>query len=338
MSSSQEQLSKKEAGAVKKQYYPMLLRPIGVSWLTPSKLSIFLAIICIPVSIAAGMPIATVLVLCYEVGIINYVVDRQQKELLNLRPVLTCDDERFSEYLYSLTHHPAYLIFISWILGPLITIIVNFNSPTIVGLRQGGALTPSIIWGFVITFFVWSFAIQISLMLGRNSLLFSRLGAGETKIDLINLSSLTPYARVGIRNIVIFAGAFTIMPLALLDGSGHLQGIVISLAITLPIAFVLLLLPVYNVKEKIRYAKEAEEQTIMKVLQGDKNAMKDLAIDAGSEGMSVSGLVMYRQMVQGISEWPVDAPGVIRFCLYVIVPVLAWIGASLVDKLVYEVL
>ncbi len=334
----QRKSKQQEENGVITQYYPMLLRPINVSWLTPIRLSFLLAIVCIPVSAIMGMPIATVLVLCYEVGVINYIVGRQRKELQNLRPVLTCNDVTFSEYLHSLTHHPAYLIAISWLLGPLITIVVNYNSPTIVALRQGGAFTPGVLWGFATTFLVWSITIQVSLVLGRNSLLFSRLGAGETRIDLIDLGSLTPYARVGIRNIVIFAGAFTILPLALLSDPGHLQGIVISLTITLPIAFVLLLLPVYNVKEKIRLAKEAEEHLIMRGLQGDKSALEDLAIEVGPEGMSVSGLVMYRQMVQSISEWPVDAPGVIRFCLYVIIPILAWIGASVVDRLIFEVL
>jgi hypothetical protein len=126
-------------------YHPLFLRGSGVRWLTPFRLSILILVAFAPISLVAHIPLATVLLLSYEVGIANYIVDRQQLELKNLRQVLSCDDARYRQHLDSLTRHPGYLIGLSWVLGPLTTLLVNFNGPTLTALRAGADLTPATI-------------------------------------------------------------------------------------------------------------------------------------------------------------------------------------------------
>ena len=317
-----------------RNYKPILLRVSELPKFTPLRASLLTALICVPVSLYTGMPIATALILAYEIGIGSYVVKRHQIELTNLRPVLDCDDAQFESCIDSLSLHPVWQVALSWLFAPLATIAVNYNGPTFIALRGGVPLTFDIVWGFIVTILVWVFFFQIVLILVRNSLMFSRLGRDLAAVDLINVAALTPFSRVGIRSVMVFAGGYAILPIAFTSGFEHLEGILVSLVISLPIALFLLLVPMHAIRLRIREAKNAENQKILRAMRGDKSAVNEMQIDTGTSGMNISGLVMYRQMIDNISEWPVDAPGVIRFALYVVIPISAWIGAAAVENFV----
>ena len=52
--------------------------------------------------------------------------------------------------------------------------------------------------------------------------------------------------------------------------------------------------------------------------------------DAGGR---LPGLLAYKHEIESVREWPFDAPTLIRFFLYVAIPLGSWVGGALVERL-----
>jgi hypothetical protein len=49
-------------------------------------------------------------------------------------------------------------------------------------------------------------------------------------------------------------------------------------------------------------------------------------------------IVAYRQVVDGVREWPFDASTVMRFALYLLIPLGSWSGGALVERVIDSLL
>ena len=43
-------------------------------------------------------------------------------------------------------------------------------------------------------------------------------------------------------------------------------------------------------------------------------------------------LLDYKQRVENVREWPLDAPALLRFLLYLLIPVAGWVGGALMER------
>ncbi|RIK94533.1 MAG: hypothetical protein DCC71_23590, partial [Proteobacteria bacterium] len=62
----------------------------------------------------------------------------------------------------------------------------------------------------------------------------------------------------------------------------------------------------------------------------------DPAAAAGAKPLA--DLVAWRGLVAAVHEWPLDAPALSRFLLYLAIPVGSWLGGALVERVVDGVL
>ena len=62
------------------------------------------------------------------------------------------------------------------------------------------------------------------------------------------------------------------------------------------------------------------------------------ALAGESASVPISNLVLYRQTVSAISDWPLDSVAAVRMGFIIVVPVLAWIAGALVDRMINKVL
>jgi hypothetical protein len=54
---------------------------------------------------------------------------------------------------------------------------------------------------------------------------------------------------------------------------------------------------------------------------------------ADSNGQTPLGeLIVYRQFVDDLSEWPFDVSTVLRLLLYLLIPLVSWLGGALVER------
>jgi hypothetical protein len=336
MSSSTVDNSKKlmgpDNGAAVRQSW--ILRLNSLKWMTPFRITLLGTMILGPISLAAGTPILTAAMMAYLLGISNYLINRQELELRRLRSYVSCDDGVFRKIEHSLRHHRRVYLVAAWVAGPIIMLAVNFNSPGVTQLRGGGQLSFYTIWGMSLASLFWITLIQVLAIFLTNAVSISNVGAMLGKIDLLDTGGLVPFARIGIRNLLIFVGGYALIPLMFFDGIQHTQAVLVSLAITGPIAVALLVLPIYRVRMRIGEEKDRELNRIQLAMHGNHEALSDSAISQDASTISFTGLILYRQMVQDISEWPLDFPVIIRMSLYIVIPLLTWFGAALAERLV----
>jgi hypothetical protein len=47
---------------------------------------------------------------------------------------------------------------------------------------------------------------------------------------------------------------------------------------------------------------------------------------------SIAEIIAYRSMIENIRNWPFDNPTIIRFALYLFIPLGSWLGGALVER------
>ncbi len=215
---------------------------------------------------------------------------------------------------------------------------LNIDGPGITALREGAVRSPSIWWGLSLAALFWVLACQLILITYSNSKMFASMGANLARIDLLDTGSLVPFARVGIRNLLIYFGAYALLPLIYLDGHIYLPSLLIALAVTIPYAILFLLVPMYGVRGRIAEEKRAELDRIQTAMHGNLDALNKSPIAVDAQNVGFTGLLLYRQMIQDIREWPIDVPVLVRLAVYIVIPLLTWFGAAIVERIVAKVI
>ena len=158
---------------------------------------------------------------------------------------------------------------------------------------------------------------------------FSRIGRGLT-IDLLDPGAAGPLGRYGLRQALVTIGAFSVMaPLFYdVDAAPNLLWLLIlsSLAM-LVLALVALFLPVRGLHEAIVREKTGQLERANREI---RNALDGWPQGRGS---ALAGWIAYRDLVESVREWPIDAPTARRFALYLAIPVGSWLGGALVERM-----
>lgn len=315
-----------------------LLRLGSISWVTPVRIFFAIAPPLLALSIISGSPVITPLIFAYAVAITIYLVNRQNRELETLRPVLTFDERSFELAKHSLSHHARTPMRLAWLVGPVVTIAINYYGPDLTALRNGVSLDIGTAYGLLLATMFWITLCQMLVVFLSNAFTFWKLGVHFTSIDLFETQTLTPFARVAIRNILIFVGGWSLIPIALAQNMAFLTPVMLAFFFTLPFAVVLLVLPMLSVRQRVAAEKEAELARLHEAIHGNRSALKDSPISEDAETITLSNLVIYRDLIEKVNEWPIDYTIVIRLIIYVVIPLLAWIGSAIVGAMVERVL
>lgn len=159
----------------------------------------------------------------------------------------------------------------------------------------------------------------------------SRLAADLKSIDLFHLEPLAPFTQRGLGNALLLMGFVAIGGLMVLTETGFgLLGLLVGTAILLG-AGIALLLPLRGVHRRITQAKAAELEWVDTRLREQRTVLK--TGQARTSG-DLSDLASYRDLVRAVPDWPIGASGYVRFALYLLIPVVSWAAAALVERLV----
>lgn len=316
-------------------YKPAILRLCDIPGVTPLRIFVVVGLITGMVSWRLHTPIVTALNTAYGLAMVNYLVRRQQRLLMRLRPLITLDDAHFRYEWYALKRFRHVLIIGLSLLAPVALVVVNWNSPVLRALFSGGPVPADYVWDFVLAMLNWVLIIQILVIMVSNAWRFYKLGLHQTRISLLDTGMLAPYALAGIAVLLFFAGSYTLIPIAAFSHVPlMLTASLRSLVVCLPILIVGTLLPILGIHRNLRAAKAAEIALINRAMHGDRAALAETNLATESETVPLSSLVLYRQTVSDISEWPVDSVAGVRTAVIIIVPLLAWIAGAVGDKLI----
>jgi hypothetical protein len=157
----------------------------------------------------------------------------------------------------------------------------------------------------------------------------SRIGRTLVRVDLLDLRPLAPITRQGMRQAGIAAGLLSILALALVDvdlAPNLLAVLGAGLAANGLLSATALLLPLRGVRDAIAAAKAAE-------LDAARDALR-AARDGAPSAPSLADVLAWRSYVASVPEWPFDAPTLLRFALYLAIPLGSWLGGALVEHVV----
>lgn len=159
---------------------------------------------------------------------------------------------------------------------------------------------------------------------------FSRLAVRIKKVDLLDLSPLSPFVNQGLLNTLLIIGFVSIFSLLLLE-PGQWPAVVILVVLTLPIALLGLLLPVHGLHQLIRKAKQAEIVWTWERIRQSRPLLHSVKQNESSGRMG--DLEAYLRLIEDVSEWPFQSSTFVRVVFYLLIPIVSWFGGLLIEGL-----
>ena len=162
----------------------------------------------------------------------------------------------------------------------------------------------------------------------------TQIGRDRVRVDLLDLRCFAPLTRQGLRYALLVVGVVSISSLNLFDYEkpGLLTVVVVANAVALAAAATALLLPLRGAHQAIHTAKRSELDWCDAELRRARAALEDHTPPSGTG--TLADLVAWRGVVSAVPEWPLDAPTLRRFVLYLALPFGSWLGGAFVERVV----
>ena len=253
-----------------------------------------------------------------------------------LRPLLAGDEKAHRQREAGVATVSRAVLAASGVVGIAIGLLVPYLESGEPGWRphDPSGWTPETAWHRILSPILgWFICRLLALMIGTSQRL-SKLADELRSVDLLDPSQLSPFARFGLANTFWLTGLVAFASLMLLDAARYGGVIVFLVSITLVFAVGGLVLPIRGVHRRIRAAKQQELEHVNAALRGDATALAGTALAGRNAEVSVADLVAYRGLIDAVREWPIGAPTVFRFLLYLLIPVGSWAGGALVERVV----
>jgi len=151
---------------------------------------------------------------------------------------------------------------------------------------------------------------------------------GPEPVDLLDLRPQRVRARVGLRLALVWIAGSSIASLFFLDPdlAAPLAPLVGG---GLAVGGLALFLQTRGTQPAIRRAKRAELARI----EPELRAAREAALRGDVQGRGrLADLLVWRSYVESIREWPFDGTLLVRFGLYVLIPLGSWLGGALVER------
>jgi hypothetical protein len=183
--------------------------------------------------------------------------------------------------------------------------------------------------------------------LGANAVLFALIGRGLYastlvragarrlvrrlgRIDLLDRSSLAPFAHMGLREAFVWAGGSSIASLLFLDVE-RLWPVAVVIGVTLFMSTRAFLDPVAEIHRRLRAERRAELARVRERIRSARAAALERADPEGAA--QLPGLLAYESRIEQVGEWPFDAPTLARFAALLALAVGSWLGGAVVERI-----
>jgi hypothetical protein len=190
-------------------------------------------------------------------------------------------------------------------------------------LAGNGAMI-SIFIGQLLVWVCVGFLLSIRLYVGK---LFYHLGK-TIKVSIFEQSSLEPFARVGMLDVVIVVGGLAIAVVQSIDAQFRIENYTTALLVAVPAGTALLVRPMWSLHKRLAQRKQKllEEVGLQIGMASEQSNAADMTL--------LESLLQRRERVKAINTWPLDVAIWRRLFFYVLIPPLAWSGAALVEVLI----
>jgi len=175
-------------------------------------------------------------------------------------------------------------------------------------------------------FFVWWLGC-FSYVTVAESLRLSRLSDNIDSLDLLELRRYQPLVRQGLTNALLVIGTVSVLSLLGIESRYWLVLVGFWFIFT-ALALVGMMLPLRGMRRKIRAAKKKELEWCRQGLKASRDSLRCGA----AERQSIAEFMAYKTMIEDIRNWPFDNPTLVRFTLYLLIPLGSWLGGAFVER------
>lgn len=181
----------------------------------------------------------------------------------------------------------------------------------------------------------WMFGTYVLVTI-REARRVSGLARHLASVDLFDCDMVAPFSRFGLQLAFRSAGLVSLIALMVTErGLGHVVALLVGVAAAAAAAG--LLLPLRGLRERICAEKRRELACCRDALRRARDAMVE-GRSVVTEHGRLSEVVAYKQLVEGVEEWPIDLPTVLRAGGYVVLPVVSWFSGSVAPDAIVRVL
>lgn len=318
---------------------PWFVRAVDLSPLGPAPTGVCVAGVLLAVNLAAYAGERLDLLLFMPIGI-GYLlavaplsIRALARDVRDLRPLLRCSGDVADRLEASVGRYPPALLRSATLAGVAFAVAL--------GLAVGPDLYGPDLWrpspwfGLLIgesTFF-WALMVPVIALVVADGRRLRRIGREWLSPPLFEPDLLAPFGRAGLRGALIVLVVFAVRILFYaLDAPRTLVLANLGpMVVFAGLATAALGLPALGAREALRRAKSAELARVREALDAHPFA-PGRSLDDGVPRAWLD-LLEYRDRVEGVREWPLDAPALFRFAIYLLIPALGWVGGALVERL-----
>ncbi|MDP6377082.1 MAG: hypothetical protein QF515_00790 [Pseudomonadales bacterium] len=154
-----------------------------------------------------------------------------------------------------------------------------------------------------------------------------RLTASAASVELFDLESYQPLVRQGLINVLLVVGMLSLESLLVVESrygpmlpGAWITGMVFS--------WIVLMLPLRGIRRLAGLAKVGELQWCTTTLRQARDELK-----SGEEARRPLGeIVAYRSVIENTRNWPFENTTLLRFAIYLLIPLGSWLGGALVER------
>lgn len=249
------------------------------------------------------------------------------REFDRLRRILRLDDAKFDVYRRRLFPKARTLFIAALIGGTTGTTLVM--SPYLDGtLPESNPGLHSIAFT-ILLFGVLGILAEIT---HRQSQVFREVGRQHVEVDLLDPGALTPFAAVGLMNAGFWFIGSAIASLLMASAAG-MWSVVMVIVVTMGFGVAGLIVPSRGLHTQIRERKREELARIRNAIAAEREALFSSA-EASPTLPRMHSMLAYEARIEAVREWPFDTSTLSRFALFLLIPLVSWIGGALVERAV----
>ncbi len=270
------------------------------------------------------------LVAGYLPAALLYVMQSGRRTIFVLQQALDCTTEECKTLAASIQLSTRWLLIIG-VFGLLLSITTPYIVPPIPEAPWNPSnWSAEVAWHRILAPVTVVWAGWLGYAILSVSMRMSRVAKRLNRINLFNLSPLAPFTQQGLTNALLLIGSLSIWSLVLIETGFGIMMWVIG-AITLVTSILALLAPVQGVHKRILQSKHEEIEWLDDEISKLRNSLQEPDISRQSGRMA--DLVAYRDLVDGVAEWPFTSSTYVRLVLYTLLPIITW-GIGLVAEAV----
>lgn len=173
---------------------------------------------------------------------------------------------------------------------------------------------------------MWTIIGLVLFLVIQESIALHHLGS-RVRFSLYKLEELNGFGETALNSFLMIAGALSFTTLQALDLEFRWVNYRNGLIIGIPLALILVPLPVWSLHVRIKNAKK-------KLLEEIEKRVDQASTELSGESLhEMNALLVRREQIQKLRNWPMNITIASKFMIYAFIVPAAWVGAALMEIL-----